>query len=75
MELESIFEDVSEGELSVEKALERGEGFTHVDDFARFDTRREDRNGVPEVVLAEDKRPAEVASLAVQAIVSSPRAS
>ncbi len=68
MELESIFEDVSEGELSVEKALERVEGFTRVDDFARFDTQREDRNGVPEVVLAEGKRPAEVASITEQAL-------
>ncbi|MCD2201710.1 nickel pincer cofactor biosynthesis protein LarB [Halobacterium sp. KA-4] len=68
MNLESILEDVSAGELSVTEARERIEGFTRVDDFARFDTRREDRNGVPEVILADGKRPADVASIAEQAL-------
>nr|WP_328767048.1 nickel pincer cofactor biosynthesis protein LarB [Halomicroarcula nitratireducens] len=54
--------------MSVDTALERVEGFTRVDDFARFDTQREGRNGVPEVVLAEGKRPSEVASIAERAL-------
>lgn len=68
VDLKPILEDVSNGELSVTEALEQVEGFTRVDDFARFDTRRQDRNGVPEVVLADGKRPSEVASIAERAL-------
>ncbi len=68
MDLEPILEDVAEGRLSVTEARERVEGFTRVDDFARFDTRREDRNGVPEGVLAEGKCPEEVAAIAERAL-------
>lgn len=55
MDLEQILEDVAEGKRSVEEARRAIEGFTRVDDFARLDTGRPDRAGVPEVVLGEGK--------------------
>lgn len=68
VDLQPILEDVSKGNMSVTDALERLEGFTRVENFARFDTQREDRNGVPEVILAEGKRPNEVAAIAERAL-------
>lgn len=68
VDLKPLLEDVSEGETSVNEALERVEGFTRVDDFARFDTQRRDRTGVPEAILSEGKRPSEVVSIAESAL-------
>ena len=55
MDLEQILEDVAAGTRSVSEAQRAIEGFTRVDDFARLDTERPDRAGVPEVVLGEGK--------------------
>lgn len=63
MDIQSLLEAVADGERSVESARERIEGYTRVDDFARLDTDRTARNGVPEVVLAEGKTPEQVAAI------------
>lgn len=55
IDLRELLERVSEGEVGVEEALRRVEGFSRVSDFARLDTARTDRTGVPEAVLAEGK--------------------
>jgi NCAIR mutase (PurE)-related protein len=64
MDIEALLEAVAAGRTSVADARERLEGYTRVGDFARLDTGREDRNGVPEAVLAEGKTPAQVAAIA-----------
>lgn len=64
MDLQALLEAVADGDTSVEEASKRIEGYTRVDDFARLDTARDDRTGVPEVVLAEGKSPDQVAEIA-----------
>lgn len=64
MELDELLEAVAAGETSVDEARERIEGYTRVGDFARLDTGREARTGVPEVVLGEGKSPDQVADIA-----------
>lgn len=66
MDLESLLESVAAGDTPVEEARERIEGYTRVGDFARIDTGREDRAGVPEIVLAEGKSPDQVADIVEQ---------
>jgi NCAIR mutase (PurE)-related protein len=63
MDIESLLQAVAAGETSVATARERIEGYTRVDEFARLDVARDDRNGVPEVVLGEGKSPEQVASI------------
>lgn len=64
MDLQALLEAVADGETSAAEARERIEGYTRVDDFARLDTGRADRNGVPEVILAEGKTPEQVVDIA-----------
>ena len=56
---------VASGELAVDEALRQLSDLPFADlGFARLDTLREARTGVPEVVFAEGKEPAETASIA-----------
>jgi NCAIR mutase (PurE)-related protein len=73
MDLESVLEDVAAGRTSVGEALERVEGYTRVDDFARLDTDRAERTGVPEAVLGEGKSPDQVVSIAREFVESEGR--
>lgn len=66
MDLESLLAAVAAGETSPEAALRDIEGFTRVDDFARLDTGRADRAGIPEVVLGEGKSPAQLRDIAAE---------
>lgn len=73
MDLQTLLEAVAAGETPVEEARERIEGYTRVGDFARIDTGREDRTGVPEVVLAEGKSPDQVADIVRQFLAEADR--
>src|SRR5215218_9711853 len=80
-ELEKTLAAVASGELSPESAagrLKRGE-VRYLDEFAALDLGRSVRKGVPEVVYARGKSPAQVAGICVtllgsceRVIVSSP---
>jgi len=63
-DLTDVLEGVADGELTVEEAETRLRGYTQVDDFARLDTERDGRTGVPEAVLADGKTPEELAGIA-----------
>lgn len=66
--MRSVLRRLLAGELSEEEAeaeLRRVQ-LTELGERARLDVGREHRRGVPEVVLAEGKRPADVAQLAVR---------
>ncbi|MGM0398620.1 MAG: nickel pincer cofactor biosynthesis protein LarB [Halobacteriota archaeon] len=53
--MQELLEAVAAGERTVEEARRALDGYTRVDDFARLDTGRADRAGIPEVVLGEGK--------------------
>lgn len=55
LDLRELLRRVRDGDVEVEEALRKVEGFSRVDDFARLDTTRDGRTGVPEAVLAEGK--------------------
>ena len=63
-ELKELLEAVRRGEVEPEEALERLRELPYRDlGFARVDLHRELRQGAPEVVLAEGKRPEQVAAI------------
>ncbi len=74
-ELEKTLTAVASGELSVESAagrLKRGE-VRYLDEFATLDLGRSVRKGVPEVVYARSKSPAQVASICATLLESCER--
>ena len=74
-ELEKTLAAVASGELSLESAagrLRRGE-VRYLDEFAALDLGRSIRKGVPEVVYARGKSPAQVASICATLLKSSER--
>ncbi|UWG51124.1 NCAIR mutase (PurE)-related protein [Halalkaliarchaeum sp. AArc-CO] len=64
MDLQDVLEDVASGERTVEEARRELDGYTRVDDFARLDTGRGDRAGIPEVVLGDGKSIDQLRSIA-----------
>ena len=64
--MEEILKRVAAGEISIEAALRalKLEGITKLGDFARVDTDRARRTGIPEIILAEGKRSNEVIEIA-----------
>lgn len=58
-ELKTLLRSVAQGELSPEQAQEKIQNgmLVTVGDFVQFDTFREQRSGIPEVVYAEKKTP------------------
>ncbi len=58
-QLRNILEKFSAGEISIDEAesLLRSSCILEIDDFVKFDLRRELRKGVPEVVFARGKSP------------------
>ncbi|MES3160548.1 MAG: nickel pincer cofactor biosynthesis protein LarB [Halorubrum sp.] len=66
-------ESLAAGEIDVEEAESRLSGYVTTA-AGRFDSDRERRRGIPEAVLAEGKRPAEVAALATTALETTGRA-
>ena len=74
-ELEKTLAAVASGELSVESAaghLKKGE-VRYLHEFAALDIGRSVRNGVPEVVYARGKSPAQVASICATLLESCER--
>ena len=74
-ELEKTLTAVASGELSVESAagrLKRGE-VRYLDEFAALDLGRSIRKGVPEVIYASSKSPAQVASICATLLESCER--
>jgi NCAIR mutase (PurE)-related protein len=74
-ELEKTLAAVASGELSVESAagrLKRGE-VRYLDEFAALDLGRSVRKGVPEVVYARSKSPAQVATICATLLESHER--
>jgi NCAIR mutase (PurE)-related protein len=63
-DLAQLLEDVRRGEVEPERALDRLVQLPFLDlGFARVDVHRELRQGAPEAVLAEGKRPEQVAEI------------
>jgi len=71
--MRDVLERVAAGELSPAAAEAELRGYATTDD-GRFDAAREQRRGVPEAVLADEKTPAEVATLAATAVETTGRA-
>ena len=64
-ELRRLLAKVASGELSSEQAFEKLRGFPSDDlGFARLDTHREIRTGIPEVVYGSGKTPEQVVGIA-----------
>lgn len=61
-EIRSILEKVRAGELPVDAAAAAFSGFVDLG-FAKLDTRREERNGFPEVVFCEGKAPEQAVAI------------
>ncbi|HXX58194.1 MAG TPA: 1-(5-phosphoribosyl)-5-amino-4-imidazole-carboxylate carboxylase, partial [Thermodesulfovibrionales bacterium] len=64
-EIRKVIESLKKGNLSVEKALERLKDLPYEDiSFAKVDHHRHLRQGIPEVILAKGKSPAEIRAIA-----------
>ncbi|MEX2753663.1 MAG: hypothetical protein Q6366_017575, partial [Candidatus Freyarchaeota archaeon] len=70
-QLRSILEKFSAGKISIEEAenLLRSSCILEIDDFVKFDLRRELRKGVPEVVFASGKSPEDLVKI-VKSVLS-----
>lgn len=64
VDLREYLERVADGDIAIDDALREIEGFTRVGDFARIDTDRAGRIGLPEVVLGDGKPPDDLAQIA-----------
>ena len=63
-QIEALLSDVSAGSTSVAEALERLRNLPFEDlGFAKLDHHRALRTGMPEVIFAESKTPAQVAAI------------
>lgn len=74
--MREILEKVAKGEISVDEAerLLRVLAIEEIGNLARIDVGREYRKGIPEVILAEGKKPEDVAKIAVKMLKESGRA-
>ena len=75
--MRETLEAVAGGELTPSEAEARLRGYTTLDageTTARFDASRRERRGIPEGILADGKRPAEVAAIAETALDTAGRA-
>jgi len=66
--LKDILEKTAKGELTVEEAekLVRVLAVAEVEGMARIDFKREDRKGIPEIILAENKTTADVVEITLR---------
>ncbi len=64
-QIRSILEKFSAGKISIEEAenLLRSSCILEIDDFVKFDLRRELRKGVPEVIFASGKSPEDLVKI------------
>jgi NCAIR mutase (PurE)-related protein len=70
-DLRRILEGLAAGEIDPDQALQRLRLFqvAHLGDFARLDTNRDLRKGVPEVIYASRKSDADLEAIAVHCLV------
>lgn len=71
--MREVLKSLASGELSVDEAEAALRGYA-TSDAGRFDAAREQRRGVPEAILGDDKTPEEVATLAATAVETTGRA-
>src|SRR5687767_12834351 len=70
-EVEALLAAVRDGTMSVDSALDRLRTMPFVDlGFARLDTHRELRQGIPEAIYAAGKTPHEVLQIAKELLIS-----
>jgi hypothetical protein len=74
--LREVLEKVAKGEISIDEAerLLRVLAIEEIGNLARIDIGREYRKGIPEVILAEGKKPEDLAKIAVKMLKESGRA-
>jgi hypothetical protein len=74
--LREILEKVARGEVSIDEAerLLRVLAIEEIGNLARIDVGREYRKGIPEVILAEGKKPEDLAKITVKMLKESGRA-
>ena len=70
MDLTEILETLSKGKISVSKAekLLSLYSIEKIEEFAKIDTGRKIRNGVPEVIFAEKKQLSEIKKIIVRVL-------
>ena len=70
MDLTEILETLSKGKISVSKAekLLSLYSIEKIEEFAKIDTGRKIRNGVPEVIFAEKKQLSEIKKIIVKVL-------
>ena len=70
MDLTEILETLSEGKISVSKAQKLLSLYSieKIEEFAKIDTGRKIRNGVPEVIFAEKKQLSEIKKIIVKVL-------
>jgi len=73
-DLEALLGDVAAGELAPEEAADRLRGVGRVGGVGRIDTRQAERTGIPEVVEAERKTPADLRGIAEELLAGTGRA-
>lgn len=71
--MREILEQLASGNISVETAEAQLSGYATTE-AGRFDAAREQRRGIPEAILAEEKSPSQTASLAATAVETTGRA-
>jgi pyridinium-3,5-biscarboxylic acid mononucleotide synthase len=66
MSMREILDRVAKGEISTKEAehLLRLNGVEEIEEFAKLDVDRENRKGIPEIILAEGKEPTQVLKIA-----------
>lgn len=74
--MREVLEKVAKGEISIDEAerLLRVLAIEEIGNLARIDIGREYRKGIPEVILAEGKKPEDLAKIAVKMLKESGRA-
>ena len=70
MDLKEILETLSQGKISVAKAQKLLSLYSieKIEDFAKIDTGRKIRNGIPEVIFAEKKQLSEIKKIIVKVL-------
>src|SRR5215468_7883133 len=72
-ELRQLFERVRSGEVEIDFALDRVRHLPFEDlGFAKIDHHRELRHGIPEVIFAKGKTPAQVVAIAERLLEHAP---
>lgn len=74
--MKDLLRKVAQGELSPDEAekLLRVTAIHEIEDFAKLDVNREVRNGIPEIVLGDRKKPEQVVEIALRMLRENGRA-